>query len=204
MDIQIRNIAPKDFPEILLLNEQAVPQVSHVDLDKLKWFTRTALYFRVAEANGKVAGFLIAVADDCDYQSQYFQWFCERYKKFVYINRIIVAEWARGNRVAWQLYEDIERYVSSLSCSLAADVYSDPPNDISLKFHNRYGFKGLNGNGMFSFENGIKEFPLTVYSFAKINFPLAGGAYFRLIPYSIFKYMLEKINKKGDHNNGRI
>ncbi len=73
MDIQIRDVAPKDFPEILLLNEQAVPQVSDVDLAKLKWFTQTALYFRIAETKGQVAGLLIAVADDCAYQSQYFQ-----------------------------------------------------------------------------------------------------------------------------------
>lgn len=66
-----------------------------------------------------------------------------------------------------------------------------------ISFHDRYGFEGINSIDCFKFENGLQEFPLTVYKFCKINFPLAGGAYFRFIPYKIFKLMLRKINKEG-------
>ena len=153
MQINIRDVTRNDFPEILHLNEQALPQVSPVDLVKLGWFTQVAPYFRVAEAQNKVAGFLIAIAEDCAYPSQYFQWFCERYNRFLYIDRIIVTDWARGNRVAWRLYEDVEQFAVSHAYPLTADVYCQPPNEISLKFHEKYGFEVV---GTQSVENGTK------------------------------------------------
>jgi len=66
-----------------------------------------------------------------------------------------------------------------------------------VSFHDRYGFNGLNGNNFFKFENGLEEFILTVYKFGGINFPLGGGAYFRFIPYRIFRFMLKGINRRG-------
>ena len=36
-------------------------------------------------------------------------------------------------------------------------------------FHDRYGFEGLNNSNFFKFENGLQEFPLTVYKFDKIK-----------------------------------
>ncbi len=64
-------------------------------------------------------------------------------------------------------------------------------------FHDRYGFEGIKSADFFKFKNGLQEFPLTIFKFGKINFPLSGGAYFRFIPYVIFKLMLSKINKNG-------
>lgn len=64
-------------------------------------------------------------------------------------------------------------------------------------FHDRYGFNGLNVNNFFKFENGLQEFLLTVYKFGGINFPLGGGAYFRFMPYRIFRFMLKGINRRG-------
>jgi predicted GNAT superfamily acetyltransferase len=154
MHIKIRDITRDDFPEILHLNEQALPQVSPVDSEKLNWFTQVAPYFRVAVANNKVAGFLIAIAEDCVYPSQYFQWFCERYDRFIYVDRIIVSDWARGNRIAWRLYEDLEQFAITNTYPLTADVYSQPPNEISLTFHEKYGFRVV---GTQSVENGTKE-----------------------------------------------
>jgi predicted GNAT superfamily acetyltransferase len=153
MQIKIREVVRDDFPEILRLNKQALPQVSPVDLDKLDWFTRVAPYFRVADVNDKVAGFLIAIAEDCAYPSQYFQWFCERYDRFIYIDRIIVADWARKNRIAWRLYEDVEQFALDNAYPLTADVYCQPPNEISLTFHEKYGFKVV---GTQPVENGTK------------------------------------------------
>jgi len=66
-----------------------------------------------------------------------------------------------------------------------------------ISFHDRYGFNGIKDNSFFKFDNGLQEFPLTIYKFAGINFPVGGGAYFRFIHYRIFKFMLRQINEKG-------
>jgi len=44
---------------------------------------------------------------------------------------------------------------------------------------------------------GLKEYPIAVYKFLGFNIPLAGGFYFRIIPYPIFKFLLKRLNKKG-------
>jgi predicted GNAT superfamily acetyltransferase len=154
LNIQIRDVTEGDLPAILRLNEEAVPQVSPVDMDTLSWFGSAAAYFRVAEAEGVLVGFLIAVAQDSGYPSKYFQWFCQRYTRFIYIDRVIVAEWARGNRIAWRLCEDVERFASELYYPLASDVYSYPPNEVSLSFHDKYGFQRV---GSQLIDNGTKE-----------------------------------------------
>jgi predicted GNAT superfamily acetyltransferase len=152
--IRIRDVAIDDFPEILKLNQSALPQVNSVDMDALRWFERKAAYFRVAEADGHLVGFLIAVAHDSGYASKYFGWFCDRYDRFIYVDRVIVTESARGKRVAWRLFEDVEHVASQRAYPLTSDVYSRPPNQISLSFHDKYGFQRV---GSQQVDDGAKE-----------------------------------------------
>jgi predicted GNAT superfamily acetyltransferase len=140
MDLQIRNVAAQELPLVLALNEQAIPLVNHLEIETLHWFARTAAYFRVAEIGGRVAAFLIAITPDADYDSQYFGWFCQRYTDFLYVDRVVVADWAQRRGVGLALYRDLEQFAFETGCTLAADVYSDPPNEISLAFHAKFGF----------------------------------------------------------------
>lgn len=64
-------------------------------------------------------------------------------------------------------------------------------------FHDRYGCRGVYDSDSFTFKNGIKEFPLTVYKIGRINFPVGGGAYFRFLPYGLFRWLLRNLNRKG-------
>lgn len=153
MNLLIRDVTGNDLAEVLRLNEAAVPYVNNVDPAKMAWFSQAAAYFRVAESEGKVAGFLIAIAAGTDYPSQYFDWFCQRYTNFIYIDRIVIAEWAQRQGVGFALYRDLEQYAFALAWILASDVYSDPPNEVSLAFHARYGFAEV---GRQSVENGTK------------------------------------------------
>ena len=63
-------------------------------------------------------------------------------------------------------------------------------------FHNRYGFNGVS-RFPFEFPNGIVEIPLSTYRLWGTNFPLGGGAYFRVFPYFYFKALLKRLNNKG-------
>jgi hypothetical protein len=100
-----------------------------------------------------VAGFLIAIAAGTDYPSQYFDWFGQRYTNFIYIDRIVIAEWARRQGVGFALYRDLEQYAFESAYIMASDVYSDPPNEVSLAFHAKYGFEEV---GRQLVENGAK------------------------------------------------
>ncbi len=153
MKFQLRDVTKDDLPTILKLNEQAIPHVNHLELEQINRFAEIAAYFRVAESRDKLAGFLIALGPETDYPSQYFTWFCRRYQAFLYVDRVVVADWARQRGVARALYRDVELQAHRLSYLLAVDVYSQPANRISLAFHRNYGFEEV---GVQEIENGTK------------------------------------------------
>lgn len=43
----------------------------------------------------------------------------------------------------------------------------------------------------------LVEFPMSTVRVRKTNLPLAGGAYFRLLPYAFFRWGMRKLNKDG-------
>jgi predicted GNAT superfamily acetyltransferase len=141
MELSLRPVSDRDLPLVLELNEQALPQVNRIDLDTIRWFARTAAYFRVAEMDRQLAAFLIAITPQTDYPSQYFGWFRQRYTDFLYIDRIVVAPWARHRGLGWALYRDLEQVAGESGYTLATEVYSDPPNHVSLAFHAKFGFE---------------------------------------------------------------
>jgi predicted GNAT superfamily acetyltransferase len=141
MSLEISVVQEEQLPLIERLNNQAVPNVNVVDLPKLRWFQRVAPYFRVVTLNSKLAGFLIAIADNIDYDSVYFRWFTQRYQDFLYIDRIVVAGWAQRQGVGLALYQDVEQFAASLPANLVTDVYSMPANEASLAFHHHFGFQ---------------------------------------------------------------
>jgi polysaccharide deacetylase family protein (PEP-CTERM system associated) len=63
-------------------------------------------------------------------------------------------------------------------------------------FHNRYGFNGASARA-FCFSNGLVELPLSTYRFFGLNFPVAGGGYFRLLPYHLCSHLCRRLNVQG-------
>ncbi|MEN6616096.1 MAG: DUF3473 domain-containing protein, partial [Syntrophorhabdus sp.] len=66
----------------------------------------------------------------------------------------------------------------------------------------RYGrIKGLKqaGDGKYSFENGIRELPVTNLDFAGKVIPWAGGGYFRLLPMHLFLLGVRSILQNRGH-----
>lgn len=43
----------------------------------------------------------------------------------------------------------------------------------------------------------LVEFPMSTVRMRQTNLPLAGGAYFRLLPYSFFRWGMRKLNREG-------
>jgi polysaccharide deacetylase family protein (PEP-CTERM system associated) len=63
-------------------------------------------------------------------------------------------------------------------------------------FHDRYGYSAAS-RFPFRFENGIVEMPLSTVRLAGKNIPAAGGGYFRLFPYTCFRYLCRRLNGDG-------
>lgn len=129
-------------PETLYtINNTAIPEVNLLDEAKARWLVEQAALARLATLEGQVAGVIIVLSDTAGLQSDYYDWFTQRYHNFMYIDRIIVAEWARGRGVASALYQEVEQAAQAQRLAIATEVYSRPPNIASLNFHRKRGFQ---------------------------------------------------------------
>jgi len=154
----VRPAAPDDVATVVALNEADRPHLSGLTLSKLERLAGLASYFRVAEHEGKVAGFLLAIPSAAEHEGTNFLWFKSRYTEaFLYIDRVVVAASARRAGIASRLYRDLEANagVSLVTC----EINLRPPNPDSIAFHDRHGFLEV---GTQDTENGAKTVSMRV------------------------------------------
>lgn len=141
MPMQLRDAVAADLPAIHVINQANVPAVGDITFAELEWYFAKAAALRVAEIDGAVAGFLLALRPGLDYSSLNYVWFSARYADFWYIDRIAVGEQWRRRGVGRALYADAEAYARAASAPLlACEVNLRPRNDESLAFHEEQGF----------------------------------------------------------------
>jgi uncharacterized protein len=140
-DFLFRDAVQSDFQAILMLNEASVHFLSPLDLAKLTRLSKEPVFFPAAMSGTAVAGFLLAFLPVANYDNPNFLWFKARYEDFVYVDRIVISAEFRGRGVAKGLYAELERY--AVSCGIpriVCEVNVDPPNPVSLGFHEKEGF----------------------------------------------------------------
>ena len=157
MDYIIRDVAAEDLDEILTLNEAVVPAVNSIPIEKMQWFAEHAVYFRVAVADDRLVSFLIGLRPGVAYESPNYRWFCEHYDDFGYIDRVAVADHARRHGLATKMYDDFRAALPADIGQMTCEVNLRPPNESSMRFHERYGFAQI---GSQATEGGKKEVAL--------------------------------------------
>jgi predicted GNAT superfamily acetyltransferase len=75
MSIVIRDVREHELDSVLALNNAAGVTILQLDQSRLRFFYDHAAYFRVAEVDGTLAGFLIALDQDSPYESSNYLWF---------------------------------------------------------------------------------------------------------------------------------
>ena len=160
--VAIRDVDLDDLPDVLALNERSVPSMNSLTMERMRWFADTAAYFRVAESSGSIAGFLICMAPEAPYRSPNFLWLQERYRDFLYIDRVAVSAQFRRRGIAGTLYRDAAATDSSRFRMLACEVNLRPRNPESLRFHERYGFEpvGTQDHGDVEVQYMIRSLPI--------------------------------------------
>jgi predicted GNAT superfamily acetyltransferase len=137
----LRDARRADFAAILALNTESVHFTSPMTAESLDALHRAAAYHKVVEIDGEVAAFLLAFREGAPYDSPNYLWFAERYPAFVYIDRIVVASAHRGARLGVALYEDIIAFAAASGVPrLTCEFDLEPPNPVSMRFHERMGF----------------------------------------------------------------
>jgi predicted GNAT superfamily acetyltransferase len=160
--LAIENVPAALRPVVLALNNDHAAELSWLEPERLSQLLDEAFY---ARRIGALEAFIMTFDQDARYDSPNFLWFRERYPRFVYVDRVVVAAEARGRGHARRLYEDLFDHARRAGHTVVTcEVNADPPNPASDAFHAALGFGEV---GAAAIHGGAK----TVRYYAK---PLAG------------------------------
>ncbi|MDB6163310.1 MAG: acetyltransferase family protein [Xanthomonadaceae bacterium] len=143
MSIVIRDVREHELDSVLALNNAAGPAILPLDTARLRRFHDQAEYFRIAERDGALAGFLVGFGSEAGHDSGNFHWFRERHPHFFYIDRIAVASRRRGGGVGRAFYADVQSYAELRYPQMACEVFLEPGSDPALLFHGSFGFREI-------------------------------------------------------------
>lgn len=152
----IEPITTEDEPAVLALNTIHASELSLLDEAGLKRLLEAAY---VARRIGGIDAFMIAFDQHADYASPNFLWFRQRYPRFAYVDRIAVAEAARGRGHARRLYEHLfEQARRDGHTVVTCEVNSDPPNPASDAFHEALGFRIVGEASIYGGERTVRYY----------------------------------------------
>lgn len=124
---------------LLHVNNASARETSPMTREKFNRMISSAL---VGTFIGPGAAFLLAFEQSDDYDGGHFLWFRSRYEKFIYIDRVVVAEPYRRHGLGRLLYADLFKRAERLGHThIACEVNVQPPNPISDTFHVAQGFE---------------------------------------------------------------
>ena len=148
-----RNIEIADLVRVLEINNANTPGVSELTFAELESDLNNSLHALVIDnERGDVCAFCITFDPNAPNAGANHQWFAERYKSFVYLDRIAIDSNHQNRGLGALLYQSVEqRMLKSAEHSLlCCEVNLEPPNPGSLRFHKRIGFTEI---GQQSFDN---------------------------------------------------
>jgi predicted GNAT superfamily acetyltransferase len=141
MVVRIRDLhgvlSPRD--ELLWLNNNSARETSLLSRET---FDRMISAARVATFIEPSAAFLLAFDERDAYDGGHFLWFRRRLDRFLYIDRVVVAEDRRRHGFGRLLYADVFQRAEQLGhTSVVCEVNLLPSNPVSDKFHAASGFE---------------------------------------------------------------
>jgi hypothetical protein len=125
---------------------QALLALNNAHAQELSWLEPERLEYLVGEAFlarriGDLDAFLLTFDQSARYDSPNYLWFRNRYERFVYVDRIVVASAARGRGCARRLYHDLfDHALGAGHDRVFCEVNLSPPNPVSDAFHAALGF----------------------------------------------------------------
>ncbi|MDF3216665.1 GNAT family N-acetyltransferase [Mesorhizobium sp. M7A.F.Ca.CA.001.09.2.1] len=139
----IARVSAQDEAAILALNNEHAAELSWLEAERLSFLLGEAFYTRRI---GDLEAFIMTFDQDARYDSPNFLWFRQRYERFVYVDRVVVAAHARGRGHARRLYQDLFGHVERAGHTLVTcEVNTAPPNPASDAFHAALGFVEAGG-----------------------------------------------------------
>jgi hypothetical protein len=141
LEFTLREYEAEDAAAVLRLNAESVAVLSPLNTDRLQLLAGMCSLRLVAVGPAGVIGFVMGFTDGAAYDSVNYRWFAARYKRFLYLDRMVVAPSFRGCGVGRAFHAAALEYaVASGLDGLVGEIDVDPPNPESLAYHERLGF----------------------------------------------------------------
>ena len=150
LPMKIERLQTKDIPTMWRINEEGLPGVGKVSMERLTDLLSLCDFPLGAHHGGELVGFVLCLSPGTRYDSLNYAWFNERYDKFVYVDRIAVGKSQRDLKIGSQLYAKVIQHANKRAWPVAAEVNLEPPNPGSMRFHSRHHFKQV---GVLDHEN---------------------------------------------------
>ena len=140
MSMLIRDVQVQELDAILAMNNAAGSGILPMSQTQINYFWQHAHYFRVAESDNCLVGFLIALTQEADYESSNFNWFKEHYPHFFYVDRIVIAQGQRNTGIGRLFYADALSFAEVRAPAIVAEVFMEKSTHPALLFHGSFGF----------------------------------------------------------------
>ena len=118
-----------------------MPAVGALDEKSYNRFLKYSDYFKLVKYDNQLIGFMIGLLPNRPYDSVNYKWFEKKYKSFIQIDRIVITFKYQNKGFGTLFYDDFKDYFKDSYSSMTCEVNIIPKNDISMKFHKKYGFK---------------------------------------------------------------
>ncbi len=154
---EITDLSEQSAAALRTLNNAFAKETSFLDEADWARLTEMARFaFTTPDA------FIIAFDQGAAYDSPNFLWFRDRFERFVYIDRVVVAASAHGQGLGRKLYEKLfeDAKAAGYPCVLA-EVNTNPPNPGSIGFHAKMGFDAVE-DVTWSPEKSVRYFARTL------------------------------------------
>ena len=138
------------------INQQQVPKVGSVSLEEFINLIKISNISYGFIKKGICLGFVICLRENTNYQSINYKFFQKRHDRFFYIDRIAIANEYQSSGLGSNFYNKLLSIKEKFNIPICAEVNIDPPNELSINFHRKYGFSNIT-------ERTIKEGYSVVY-----------------------------------------
>jgi predicted GNAT superfamily acetyltransferase len=136
---------------LLDLNNASARETSWLTLERFDQMIESA---RVALFVPPAVALLLAFEQSGEYDNGHFLWFGSQFDRFLYVDRIVVAEEHRRHGLGRLLYASVFRRAAELGHTrIVCEVNLDPPNPASDRFHAALRFSEV---GRATINNGAK------------------------------------------------
>jgi len=141
LEILVNPLALSDLEAIRTINQENIPEVSDIEsIERLQQLIDWSSHVIVVR-DEVVAGFIILMREDQNYESPNYNFFNNKNEPFLYVDRIAIQENHQRKGLGKLIYNKVLELGKELGVNTCCEVNTVPRNEPSLAFHSGFGFE---------------------------------------------------------------